>query len=361
MRDKDSYIAHPVWQQLADLSEQLKGFRGFEATSRHYLTSVLNDIEMRKDKTAYYLVPESALSQLSSPLRNISSYLQNNQLSSIDAQVNSIVSILNTQWPPPTGRHIADVASKTAEQMIGNVQEQINDMNSAASAVTEAKELLEELTSEYDAAVSKSTEAINTKTEEVLEELCNSIKGQLEQKETAASASLSRIAELESRVNDKANSISGDIMAKSYGEYARYKGRLALGYDIVAVSVAIIGFVVLAMVLTSLDDNNTSVSLMKLAVSLAIFTVSGFIFKRGTLHNREALAAKRADLTLRQYLPFIAVLDEAQKQEITHGVAERIFIKGDIDVNDKGFLDGMRKSGVDESTLNALLQLMKNQ
>ena len=116
----------------------------------------------------------------------------------------------------------------------------------------------------------------------------------------------------------------------------------------------------MALALSALHADDTSATVFKFAVSVASFTVSGFLFKRGTFNQRESKAAKRTELTLRQYEPFIAILEESERRRITTAIAERIFIRGEIDdKSDLSVASAISNKGLSEKQMLALVEIAK--
>lgn len=149
-------------------------------------------------------------------------------------------------------------------------------------------------------------------------------------------------------------------MMTDYAKYATDKEKAVRLYDGLAILFAIVGIALVAFALTGLHADATSASVFKLAVSVASFTVSGFLFKRGTYNQREAKAAGPTELTLREYKPFIANLSEEDKMEITNKIADRIFIKGEIgDKEEKTISNALFDRGLSEKQFASFTALVK--
>lgn len=127
-----------------------------------------------------------------------------------------------------------------------------------------------------------------------------------------------------------------------------------------AVIFSLVGIAIVAFALSELHADDTSATVFKFAVSVASFTVSGFLFRRGTFNQRESKFAKRTELTLRQYEPFIATLDDSERQRITTAIAERIFIRGEIgDKSDSSIANAISSKGLSDKQVLALVELIK--
>ena len=170
----------------------------------------------------------------------------------------------------------------------------------------------------------------------------------------------SEVEQILDEVKNTANSISGIAMTTDYAKYATDKEKAVRIYDGLAILFAIAGIALVAFALTGLHADATSASVFKLAVSVASFTVSGFLFKRGTYNQREAKAARRTELTLREYKPFIANLSEEDKREITNKIADRIFIKGEIgDKEEKTISNALLNRGLNDKDIASVAELLK--
>lgn len=161
------------------------------------------------------------------------------------------------------------------------------------------------------------------------------------------------------QVQKRSSSISGWVIADSYGKYARNKTFATLVYDILAIAFSVVGIFLVGFALNAVEDKETAISVFRVTVSIASFTIAGFLFRRGTFNQREAKSAKRTELTLRQYEPFIANLETEDKKSITKEIAERIFVKGDIGENESAVAEAIAGRGFSEKNLSAITSLLK--
>lgn len=157
-------------------------------------------------------------------------------------------------------------------------------------------------------------------------------------------------------VKSNSTATSGLFIAQKYAEYAEKLESSSRRYDIAAMVFAITGVVIAAASLATVGGDSVSLSISKLVIVAGAFTVSGFLFRRGTFKLKEAKASRRTELTLCQYEPFIARLDETSQKEIVSKIADRIFIRGDMDHSEERLADLVGRKGVD---LPALVELLK--
>ena len=124
------------------------------------------------------------------------------------------------------------------------------------------------------------------------------------------------------------------VVATDYGRYARNKTVAAWMCDVGAAAVGAVGIAAILWYLFThpdLANQDVGLSLTRLGASLGTLGVATLIGKRGTQHHREARAAKRTELALRQVHPYIANLDPDDQRVIIENITDRVFIRGDLD------------------------------
>lgn len=380
MKDKKAFDEHQLW----GLIEELKGddrVANLSLDTRQYLRYLLEQLDKRRRTTNAYYVRSRSLDEMYGQLRNIRDWLPNYE-SNIDSAVDECMRILASEWPANNGRQIVDIDEAVRDAFFADSEEKIEQARKAADKVNELSQQFQEKKDEYEAGLAElkasyeeSAEASKTQLEERRDELSSQFESEVEERANKATTSLTAVedeykksldstkADVEQildEVEKTANSISGIAMTTDYAKYATDKERAVLVYDGLAIIFAIVGIALVAFALTGLHADATSASVFKLAVSVASFTVSGFLFKRGTYNQREAKAARRTELTLREYKPFIANLDDEDKREITNKIAERIFIKGDIgDKEEKTISNALLDRGMTDKQIASLAALIK--
>lgn len=380
MKDKKAFDEHQLW----GLVEELKGddrITGLPLDTRQYLRYSLEQLDKRRRTTNAYYVRLRSLDEMYSQLRNIRDWLPN-YASNIDSAVDECMRILASEWPANNGRQIVDIDEAVRDDFFAESEERIEQSREAADKVEELSRLFQEKKDEYESAIDKLktsysefVDASKTQLEERRDELSNRFETEIEERANQATASLTAVedeykknldltkADVEQildEVEKTANSISGIAMTTDYAKYATDKEKAVRVYDGLAVAFAVVGIALVAFALTGLHADATSASVFKLAVSVATFTVSGFLFKRGTYNQREAKAARRTELTLREYKPFIANLDDEDKREITNKIAERIFIKGEIgDKEEKTISSSLLDRGMTDKQIASFAALVK--
>lgn len=344
---------------------------------RNYLMYLLEDIERRKNTNCYY-VSESTLNTLNNDLGYIRDHLSS---SSLESYIDRAFEHLASSWPAHNGRRVVDIAQSTynhyvdeAEKRIKEIRDQADKIDSlkdefddflesTKNEIVETKEVMEKRTDEIEEATNARHKEMGEQYEDFLVSAKENAEKSIEQ---ITESYLKKIKEINrsaeillEQVQKRSSSISGWVIADSYGKYARNKTVATLVYDILAIAFSVVGIFLVGFALNAVEDKETAISVFRVTVSIASFTIAGFLFRRGTFNQREAKSAKRTELTLRQYEPFIANLETEDKKSITKEIAERIFVKGDIGENESAVAEAIAGRGFSEKNLSAITSLLK--
>lgn len=376
MRDRNAYENSSVWNMVSEIKQD-EYINSLSPGMRNYLMYLLEDIERRKNTNCYY-VSESTLNTLNNDLRYIRDYLSS---SSLESYINQAFEHLASSWPAHNGRRVVDIAQSTynhyvdeAEKRIKEIRDQADKIDSlkdefddflesTKNEIVETKEVMEKRTDEIEEATNARRKEVGEQYEDFLVSAKENAEKSIEQitesylkniKEINRSAEI-----LLEQVQKRSSSISGWVIADSYGKYARNKTVATLVYDILAIAFSVVGIFLVGFALNAVEDKETAISVFRVTVSIASFTIAGFLFRRGTFNQREAKSAKRTELTLRQYEPFIANLEAEDKKSITKEIAERIFVKGDIGENESAVAEAIAGRGFSEKNLSAITSLLK--
>ena len=376
MRDRNAYENSSVWNMVSEIKQD-EYINSLSPGMRNYLMYLLEDIERRKNTNCYY-VSESTLNTLNDDLGYIRDYLSS---SSLESYIDRAFEHLASSWPAHNGRRVVDIAQSTynhyvdeAEKRIKEIRDQADKIDSlkdefddflesTKNEIVETKEVVEKRTDEIEEAINARRKEMGEQYEDFLVSAKENAEKSIEQitesylkniKEINRSAEI-----LLEQVQKRSSSISGWVIADSYGKYARNKTVATLVYDILAIAFSVVGIFLVGFALNAVEDKETAISVFRVTVSIASFTIAGFLFRRGTFNQREAKSAKRTELTLRQYEPFIANLETEDKKSITKEIAERIFVKGDIGENESAVAEAIAGRGFSEKNLSAITSLLK--
>lgn len=376
MRDRNAYENSSVWNMVSEIKQD-EYINSLSPGMRNYLMYLLEDIERRKNTNCYY-VSESTLNTLNNDLGYIRDYLSS---SSLESYIDRAFEHLASSCPAHNGRRVVDIAQSTynhyvdeAEKRIKEIRDQADKIDSlkdefddflesTKNEIVETKEVVEKRTDEIEEAINARRKEMGEQYEDFLVSAKENAEKSIEQitesylkniKEINRSAEI-----LLEQVQKRSSSISGWVIADSYGKYARNKTVATLVYDILAIAFSVVGIFLVGFALNAVEDKETAISVFRVTVSIASFTIAGFLFRRGTFNQREAKSAKRTELTLRQYEPFIANLETEDKKSITKEIAERIFVKGDIGENESAVAEAIAGRGFSEKNLSAITSLLK--
>lgn len=376
MRDRNAYENSSVWNMVSEIKQD-EYINSLSPGMRNYLMYLLEDIERRKNTNCYY-VSESTLNTLNNDLGYIRDYLSS---SSLESYIDRAFEHLASSWPAHNGRRVVDIAQSTynhyvdeAEKRIKEIRDQADKIDSlkdefddflesTKNEIVETKEVMEKRTDEIEEATNARHKEMGEQYEDFLVSAKENGEKSIEQ---ITESYLKKIKEINrsaeillEQVQKRSSSISGWVIADSYGKYARNKTVATLVYDILAIAFSVVGIFLVGFALNAVEDKETAISVFRVTVSIASFTIAGFLFRRGTFNQREAKSAKRTELTLRQYEPFIANLETEDKKSITKEIAERIFVKGDIGENESAVAEAIAGRGFSEKNLSAITSLLK--
>lgn len=372
MRDRNAYENSSVWNMVSEIKQD-EYINSLSPGMRNYLMYLLEDIERRKNTNCYY-VSESTLNTLNDDLGYIRDYLSS---SSLESYIDRAFEHLASSWPAHNGRRVVDIAQSTynhyvdeAEKRIKEIRDQADKIDSlkdefddflesTKNEIVETKEVMEKRTDEIEEATNARHKEMGEQYEDFLVSAKENAEKSIEQ---ITESYLKKIKEINrsaeillEQVQKRSSSISGWVIADSYGKYARNKTVATLVYDILAIAFSVVGIFLVGFALNAVEDKETAISVFRVTVSIASFTIAGFLFRRGTFNQREAKSAKRTELTLRQYEPFIANLETEDKKSITKEIAERIFVKG----NESAVAEAIAGRGFSEKNLSAITSLLK--
>ncbi len=379
MKNREMFDTHPLWETIEQIQAR-EDLRDLETETRNYLKALLEHLQKRREHTNHYYVPQASLDRLQNQLNYAASNIPNSPRS-VESYVDEAFNELSTSWPAMAGSRVVDISVSTFQALMNDISQEIEKAYKAVSIVEITKDAyaeeirrLESNIAEYEESASKKIENIAAEAEESTRELNAQLarniedanKKATESKDSTEAKYISEMSAIEAqaqdlldKVSNKASKISGKVIADSYGKYARNKGCSKWFYDVLAIVFAVIGIFLVGFALVGMHADETSATVYKTAVSLASFTISGFLFKRGTYEQREAKAAKRTELTLRQYESFIANLGDEEKDGITKDIADRVFIKGELDDTVPTISESIMQRKVSSSETKEIVELVQ--
>lgn len=157
--------------------------------------------------------------------------------------------------------------------------------------------------------------------------------------EKALSSARSIVTQLES-LHEQSGKIAGAVARRAVAhDYQRNARNKAVGgwiWDMIGtlIGAAALG-ALLYHLLTAKGETSLPLATTRLAVSVGGLGLAALCFRRGSGNHAESRRAKRADIRLSTVNAFVANLDPDVQAAVIEGMAERIYIDGELDVPDK--------------------------
>lgn len=380
MKNREDFEEHTLWTTLEQIEAKDDLIAELPSDTRKYLQFLIDDLKKRKSKSQAYYLSASRLDSLESNLNRISGYVDNEDSARVDQYVAACFDELSSNWPANYAKDLASITESTIDSISNNAQRRIAEADKAADKVADLSQSYEEHSDALESAFDSQSQEINsnlgalqeetsqalkeleTETQQSLENLQNHTTQETDAIQKSFEESLGDIkSEAESILDDvktTANAIAGHVIADNYGKYARNCAVSRVIYDLIAIVFSIGALFLVAWTLTEVSLDATSTTVFKLALSVAAFTVSGFLFRRGSFLFKESKVAKRTELTLKSYKSYIATLPETNQEEISMQIAERIFIKGDLG-DDKSSLNLFKRDELSDKDIEKVVKLLE--
>lgn len=138
------------------------------------------------------------------------------------------------------------------------------------------------------------------------------------------------LADLRAKQEQARNLLHGTArwtISADYAKYARLQGWAGTAWSIAGVLVAAGGAVAMYVALTNVDAMTTQETILKTTLSTALLSVAGVMGSKGAGHHKQARDAKRVQLDLNAFEPFIQLLDEPDQKSMRIATASWIFAR----------------------------------
>ena len=323
----DRVNEHALWAKVSELHAALEEVElpDDEANardSRDYIEQVLAALTARRSSTDSLLLTGAMLDAVSAAIDSTHVYMAQSWTpgendSAMDTQTQSIVQAL-ASWPAPMAEQVAQAHASAAERIqdateatLAAVRAKREEVLAALNALEARQDALETKVSEQTQAITDATAVFATSSKEALAQSDKEWTEGRERQLERAEENLSTLNDLEQQARDLLHAATSSVVATDYGEYAKKEKLAGWVCDIAAALVGAIGVAAILYHLFSAGegaDGSIGLSLTRLAASIGALGVAALIGKRGNQHHREARAAKRTDLAIRQVGPFVANL-----------------------------------------------------
>lgn len=351
-----SFDDHDLWAKIGALREKASEVitdTPSDADSLEYVIALVDMIDNRREKTDPLLVTPSMLQDVANGIDQLSSTIDNwtsgaYTYGQVDSAVQAVITTF-AAWPAPSPTAVATIFTANArrlgevtdgvieevEQRRAELEEEVASLKSDLDALKKtAEEQQGELNNAIVGFVKSYGETIDTATQEWAKAR--------EEQEAAGGAILETLETKEKEARDLVSAATGSVVATDYQKYAQNKAFAGWVCDVGAALLGAAGAGALLFHLFSAQaasDGDVGLSLTRLAASIGTLGVAALVAKRGSEHHREARAAKRTDLAVRQVRPFIETLPEDIREKVILEVTERVFIRGELS-DDAGNSEG---------------------
>lgn len=346
----ERFDEHSLWVKVGEMQESLKGLEletdePDARDSREYLEHVAALVGARRATTDSVQVTTAMLDATAAAVDNAHAYMQQSWTpgsndASMDTQVEGIVQAL-ASWPALTTEELAQAHSiaanriqEDAEKALHALRERRDEVLATLDELKAKEAALAEKVTEQTQVISAATAEFSASSKQAIADSKKEWIAERDKQAESAAKNLETLKDLEQEARDLVHAATASVVATDYGEYARKETRAGWICD---VSAALVGAIGVAAILYHLftategADSNIGLSLTRLAASIGALGVAALVGKRGNQHHREARAAKRTDLAIRQVGPFVANLAKDERELVVAEVTDRIFIKGELD------------------------------
>ncbi len=346
----DRLNEHGLWTKLSEFQTalgelELPDDEANARDSRDYMENIVALVSARRAATDSLQLTTAMLDAVAAAIDSTHAYMSQSWTpggndGAMDTQAQSIVQAL-AGWPAPTPEQVAEAHASAAQRIqdateatLEAVHGKRDEILAALKSLADQQESLETKVSEQTQAITDATANFATSSKDALAESDQEWTDSRDRQLKLAEGNLKTLNELEQQARDLVHAATSSVVATDYGEYAKKETFAGWICDISAALVGAIGVAaILYHLFTAGDgaDSNIGLSLTRLAASIGALGVAALVGKRGNQHHREARAAKRTDLAIRQVGPFVANLAKEERELVVAEVTDRIFIKGELD------------------------------
>lgn len=343
-----NFETSPLWDTIQKMQEQLDGLQrppepdAAQAYARLLKVTAQLAAHREQDPSLY---PANALAQLASAISQPASYLSQYvgdpdvpaslvsaaSASVLDPVVSAMASLpaLPHQGQASAAGRAAATFEKASREALGELEARLGDLDS------EMQQVSQQLNVVSKSAAQQVTGAIEQAEREAREEQRVEWREQLAEVTDAtheARANLMELAEIKTQASSIAAALADKAVAKDYAANARNKSIAGWVWDVAGAGVGLWSLILVARHLFGTTNEPTiQIALARLALSMAGIGVAALCFARARGFHREAQISKRAHLRVTTAGGFMANMDEVTREAILQGMAERIYMRGELE------------------------------
>jgi hypothetical protein len=238
-------------------------------------------------------------------------------------------------WPSLSEFDEMSAVVAAANAFIGAAAERQRDLEQRAEA---AEASLQEAADRVDKAVEAAGDhgkaAVNEQLKSLSADIWNSTDAIVKSAEASRDQAAAALEEVQAhRVESGriAAALARFAVAQDFARNARNKAIGGWIWDLLGVLVGAAGLYMLFEFLDDTEgDSNFTIAATRLGISATALGLAALCFRRGATNHQEARMSKRADLRVSTVRGFVANLDDDVQDSIREGMAERIYMLGDL-------------------------------
>ena len=383
---KQRYEAHPCWQALDGLREELRAHANEDIDDRgeslkRRLEAVLEYVDSQCREYSP-LISAAALDELKAALDVATASLANwistrdiaHLVSACEVHADRIGDAAGA-WPPTKDRYAKGTMAaaqsfiESSEERLKQLQDKVQEAQvslqtlngsvteaeeSARSQLAELRQTVSDETSEIERQTGRLDDALNglqstfataeaargeahqkrlTELAEKAEEAARSAKAAsdsaLAEQIADGSEKLEELKRLQLQAEDLVRAVGLTATATDYGKYAEQQRDAANRWRWVAAGsfgAAFLVFVI-TLVFTHIDESTPwQLVAVRWGASLGLVALGSYAARESSQHRHEERQAKATQLDLAALDPFIVGLPESQQKEIKYEAARRLFV-----------------------------------
>jgi flagellar hook-basal body complex protein FliE len=383
----ESYTDHSAWQIIEatlNLIDEAEAQDDPYQTQLDYIRIVLSTIRHWEEMPSL-LVSQAMLTALDTAVRNyVKKELDNwqttnnpNHISNAHANVPQVLDAIRG-WPPAKERSIRSAAASLRESVaasdtylkklkdstalvegelhqvaldlgqrfderedlsIKRFQELEQKLSSTAGEIDQMDGRVDTLIAQQQERFEKtaqtrlekhqeSLKTENAQFEEVLNEAVEKSQNTLDAQQNQADETLARLGELKQDAEDVVGAIGTASTANWYQTHAEEQQRSANIWRIVAVAlfVGAFGVVAYSVFIAGTSGDTWKSTTLKATATFTLVAGAAYAAKESGRHREAEFGAKKTELTLRALDPFIATLNENERQQLKMDTTRYVFI-----------------------------------
>lgn len=282
-------------------------------------------------------------------------------LSTVTARVNDVDA--EAQGALEAYRSKFNEAQISLESVIGKTQDEIQTkLVATQDAIDAIKVDIEAQKTRLDTALnqfSTDTTKANAEADKNFKLLRDSINASFEEQQAKLDqdgvATLDKLTAYEEQAKGLVDASANSTISADYGSRAKQERRSAFLWSVGAVLVALGGLLSISVGMANMHEAGVPETIWKSSATIVLLAIAGYMGKEAGAHRKEERDAKRAQLDLNAFNPFLTLMDEEDARELRKEFAHRIFNRPLANLKSEsgfGFGESFHRGGKQEAPQN---------